>query len=92
MKIATISSKGQITLPRSLMQELDITTKSKVLIERSNGTLVIQPIRKSIVEQTAGSLAKYIPKEKRGVPFNKIREITQRLAAEELMKKYSHDY
>lgn len=87
MKIATISSKGQITLPRSLLRDLNIVPKSKVLIKRSNGFLVIQPIKKSIVEQTAGSLAKYIPPDKRGVSFAKIREITQKLAAEELVKR-----
>lgn len=87
MKIATVSSKGQITLPRSLLRDVNITLKSKVLIKRSNGFIVIQPIKKSVVEETAGSLAKYIPKEKRGVPFAKIREITQKLAAEELVKK-----
>lgn len=87
MKIATISSKGQITLPSSLLKELQLQPKHKVIIRRAKNAIFIEPLQRSIVEETAGSLTHLVPPEKRGVSFKKIRAITQRLAAEEIMKE-----
>lgn len=90
MKIATISSKGQITLPRSLLRELNIRPKQKVFIQRENGAFLITPIKKSITEELAGSLTKYIHPSKLGVPFEEVRRKTQELAAKELAEKWKN--
>lgn len=88
MKIATISSKGQITIPKDIQITLNITHGSKVVLYPDRDTLMIKPLKSSIVEQTAGSLKKYVNPKKLGIPFPKVREETQEIVAAELAKQY----
>ena len=83
-KIATISSKRQVTLPRQLSSGIKIMPREKVLMEESEEGLIIKPLKRSIVEELAGSLAPFIPPSKRGVPFDKIMEETKRIVAKKL--------
>lgn len=87
MKIATISSKGQITIPKDVQKMMNVTYGSKVMLYPDKNILMIKPLKNSIVEQTAGSLKKYVDPKKLGIPFSKVREETQRIAAAELAKK-----
>lgn len=86
MRIVTLSSKHQITIPTALLQQLQVAPRSKLLIQAENNSIMIRPLRKSVVDEVAGSLAKYIPVSKRGVPFSKIMEITKNKAAAMLAK------
>ncbi len=88
MKVVKISSKGQITIPRAVQEKMDVTYGSKVILFSEKDSLVIKPLRKSITEQTAGSLRKYVDPKKLGISFVKVREETHKLAAEEVVKKY----
>jgi bifunctional DNA-binding transcriptional regulator/antitoxin component of YhaV-PrlF toxin-antitoxin module len=60
---ATITSKGQLTLPRDVRKALDSNT---VELKVDGETVVLTPIR-----SIAGALDKYAGKK---APFNKIRE------------------
>lgn len=88
MKIATISSKGQITIPKDVQNLLNITHGSKVILYPEKNVLMIKPLKTSITNQTAGSLKKFVHPNLLGISFAKIREETQKLAATELGKKY----
>lgn len=88
MRIATISSKGQITIPKAFQNMMNVEYGSKVMLYPHKNILMIKPLKSSIVEQTAGSLKKYVDPKKLGIPFPKVRSETQRLAATELAKKY----
>lgn len=87
MNIVTISSKRQITLPKQLLLYIGAKPRDKMMIKAEKGDLRLKPLKTSIVQQVAGSLSKYIPASKRGVPFSKIMEETQRIVAAELAKK-----
>ena len=88
MKIVTISSKGQITIPMDVQKIMNVTQGSKVMLYPEKNILMVKPLKSSIVAQTAGSLKKYIDPKKLGIPFSKVREETQKIAAAELVKKY----
>ena len=88
MKIATISSKGQITIPKDVQNILNITHGSKVILYPDKNVLMIKPLKTSIANQTAGSLKKFVNPKLLGVSFAKAREETQKLAATELGEKY----
>ncbi len=88
MKLVTLSSKNQITLPKSLLQQLGVTSKSKLLIEAKGDSLVVKPVRQSIVDATAGSLTKYISPDKFGKSLEEIMEETRKLVVKDLVKKY----
>ena len=89
MKIATVSSKGQITIPKDFLENiLNISYGSKVILDSDKDVLTIKPLKQSLVTQTAGSLKKFVNPELLNIPFAKAREETQRLAAAELKKKY----
>lgn len=86
MKIALLSSKGQITIPKEVQKLLNITYRSRLALYPEKNVLIVKPLKTSIVEQTAGSLARYVPPEKRGVPFSHVREETRKIVAEKLAK------
>jgi AbrB family looped-hinge helix DNA binding protein len=87
MKIATISSKNQITLPASLLASLGIGPKTKVLISKKSDEITIKPIATSLTDELGGSLSKYANPSKLGVPFEEVRQRTQELVAKELATK-----
>jgi len=87
MRVTTISSKQQITIPRELLLALELRPQEKVLMESEGRRLIIQPLRSSIVEQTAGSLTKYVQRAKLGKPLSAVMEETKRKAAREIARK-----
>ena len=88
MHIATISSKRQITLPKHFLEALGLEPRKKVLIERDKNILKLRPIRKSVVEETAGSLKKYVNPSLLGKSVEEIDREAKKLYAEHLAKKY----
>lgn len=60
MNIATVSSKRQITIPKSLLEAIGIYPLGKITLEKDRKMIVLKPLTKSIIEQTAGSLRKYV--------------------------------
>jgi len=87
MKITLLSSKGQITIPKEIQIALQIGHQSKLALYPQKGGLLVKPLRSSLVEQTAGSLRHLISKEKKGVPFEKVREETHKIVAKALVNK-----
>lgn len=84
MKTVTVSSKRQIAIPKDFLEELGVDFGGKLRIEKDKNTLRLTPVKKSITDELAGSLAHLIPKNKRGVPFAKIMEETEKLAVKQL--------
>lgn len=87
MKIVKISSKNQITLPQEMLKSLQVAPRQSVLIDQRGEEIVVKPLKESIVEQTAGSLTKYVHPSKLGVPFATVMEETKRIVAKELAKE-----
>lgn len=88
MKVATLSTKGQITIPKDIQKLMSVTYGSKLLLYPNKNMLMVKPLKTSLGEQTAGSLKKYAAKDTLGVPFSEVRKTTQELIARELGKKY----
>lgn len=87
MRVVTISSKNQISLPISLLRELNLKPKNKVLVKRADGYIMLEPIQESIVEELAGSLTKYVDRKKLGKSFSEIMLETKKRSAARLAKK-----
>ncbi len=86
MQIALLSSKGQVTIPKKIQKELKIGHRSRLIIYPQKDVIIIKPLKTSITEQTAGSLAHLIPESKKGISFDQILEKTKKIAASELAK------
>ncbi|MBI2017688.1 AbrB/MazE/SpoVT family DNA-binding domain-containing protein [Candidatus Daviesbacteria bacterium] len=87
MKITLLSSKGQITIPKDIQQELKLAPRMRIALYPQKGALLVKPLKTSIVDQVGGSLLKYIPPSKRGIPFSKVMEETKKIVARDLVKK-----
>lgn len=87
MKIVTISSKRQITIPNDYLLSLDLEPRARLIMKFENGTLLMKPLKTSIVEQTAGSLKKYVSPSKLKMSFFKILQETKKKTAKRLAKK-----
>lgn len=62
MKIVTMTSQGQITLPAYLRRKYNFGSSNKVLVKEKNNQIVVEPV--SDVMSLAGVLNKYAKKEK----------------------------
>jgi len=69
MKIATITSKRQLTIPVSFFGHLALKTGQKVIISQENNFIKIEPAL-SLVKRLAGSVKK--PSRFKKMPLNKI--------------------
>ena len=88
MQIVTISSKRQITLPKRMLDELDLKPKSKMIIVREKDTYRLKPIKRSIVDELGGSLKKFVDPSKLGKSIKEIDREDKKLYAEHLAKKF----
>lgn len=82
MYVTTLSIKNQITIPKFLLNMIGVKDRTQFLISKKDDILTMRPIRTSLVDELAGSLS--IPKNKRGIPFNKVREIMAKKVAYEI--------
>lgn len=87
MKIVTISSKRQITLPAVMLSQLGVGPNSKLMIEERENNLTLKPIKTSVVDEVAGSLHKFVPPSKRGRLLEEIMRETKRIVAKKLATK-----
>jgi len=87
MKIVKLSSKNQITIPSEFLASLKLKPLGKILLLRADNMLILKPIGVSIVNETAGSLTKYVDSSKLGVVFSEIIKKTKRITAKKLARK-----
>jgi len=73
MPVATITSKGQITIPKEIRDALHLTQNDKVTIVAEEGVAIIKPIKGNILD--IGASIKIASKEK-PIDFKKVREET----------------
>ena len=84
MRIVILSVKNQITIPKALLQQLQVAPKSKLLIKAENDVILARPLKQSVFDELAGSLTKYVHPSKLGVPFDVIMEETKKIVAKKL--------
>lgn len=87
MRIVTVSSKRQITIPVQMLNSLGIEPNERILIEEGKESITLKPMGTSIVDEVAGSLSRFVPASKKGKPFSEIMEETKRIVAKKLAKK-----
>jgi len=79
---STITSKGQVTIPRAVRQRLGLKSGVKVDIYPTQDGFIGRPRRKSRILELLGDL-KHLD---HGESFREIREKTHELAAREIVK------
>jgi antitoxin PrlF len=63
---ATLSSKGQITIPKHIRDLLGLKPGEQVeFIQRGQSFVLVAPKASEVIEQTAGSLRAYLPSGRR---------------------------
>lgn len=87
MKIVTLSSKRQITIPKYILEDRILRPGDRLIIQREQDGLLIKPIGTSVVRETAGSLGQYIPSVKRGVSLSVILRETKKKTSKKLARE-----
>jgi AbrB family looped-hinge helix DNA binding protein len=64
-RVVTLSSKGQFTLPIAVRRRWGLGPGDRVTLAVRAGGIAVRPLRRSIVAQTAGSLQRFVPQDKR---------------------------
>ncbi len=73
MPVATITSKGQMTIPKDIRDALHLSQNDKVAIYLEEGVAVIKPIRGDILD--IGASVK-IPAKEQNIDFKRVRKET----------------
>ncbi len=81
----TTTSKGQLTIPKSVRNKLGLKSGIKVDIYPTDNGFIGRLHRKSRIMEVIGDL-KHLD---RGEPLAEIREKTQKLAAKEIVSKFN---
>lgn len=87
MKIVTLSSKRQITIPKYIFGEEVLRPGDRLIIQKEQDGLLIKPLGASVVRETAGSLGTYIPSTKRGISLSKILQETKKKTSRKLARE-----
>lgn len=85
MQIVTISSKNQITLPVALLRSFGLTQFQKLLIDKDEEQIVLRPLKKSIVAETAGSLTPHVASTKLGRGWKEVLRETKKIVSKRLV-------
>lgn len=56
-EFATVTSKGQLVIPASIRQRLNIRKGTRVLFFEDNGRLLLQPLTDDFIDRVTGCLA-----------------------------------
>ena len=84
MKIVTLSSKRQITIPKHILGDRILLPGDRLIIQKEQYGLSIKPLGTSVVRETAGSLGQYISSAKRGVSLAEILRETKKKTSKKL--------
>lgn len=84
MQIVTISSKNQITLPVNLLRNFGLSPAKKLLVDVEKGHIVLRPLKKTIIGETAGSLTPYVTAAKLGRTWAEIIRETRKTVSKRL--------
>jgi antitoxin PrlF len=80
---ATVSSKGQITLPRAVREALGITKGSTLSLRLAEGEVSLSPVATDAAGRLAGSLRRYGRPGRRAKVRAQTRKRVARAAASE---------
>lgn len=70
------------------MDELAIKPSSKLIIEKKGRSLLLRPMKKSVVDELGGSLRPFVDPKKLGVSFDKVMEETMRIVTKDLAENH----
>jgi bifunctional DNA-binding transcriptional regulator/antitoxin component of YhaV-PrlF toxin-antitoxin module len=87
MKVVTISSKNQITLPAQVLAHLGVSAHDKALVEKQGDTIVVTPLKTSVVDQVSGSLRSQIPQSKQAASLKEIDQTVRKKVAKKLAEE-----
>ncbi len=79
MPVATLTSKGQMTIPKEVRKALNLKPFKKVILFVDGNQAVIKPLRGNILD-ICGSIR--IPDKEMPISFRKVREETKERVAE----------
>lgn len=84
MYTVTLSSQRQITLPKILLDMINVGKNEKLFLYVKNDSIVATPVGSSVVKSLSGSLEKFIPDDKKSATLKTIDKFTRKAAANKI--------
>ena len=63
MPLAHVTQTGNVSIPKAWRDELGIEPNSEILIERKNGTIIIEPLKKKSLADAFNSIDEEIKRK-----------------------------
>lgn len=82
MPIATLTSKGQVTIPKEIRKFLNLEPSAKVIISVENSRAVIKPLYGNILD-IGGSVK--IPNKRKPTSFHEVRNKTKNVVSKKIV-------
>ncbi len=87
MKVVKVLQKGQIVIPKEIREKVGIKIGNKVLVQETEGAVLIMPEPKDPLEAMVGLWKEYRPKEPSWKVLRKMRNEDERKDRLELRRK-----
>ena len=87
MKIVTLSSKRQITIPKHILGDRILRPGDRLMIQKEQHGLSLKLLGTSVVRETAGSLGRYISSAEREVSLPAILRETKKKTSKRLAEE-----
>lgn len=84
MKVATISTQRQITLPKVILEMLSLAPRDSVVLELKDDGVMVKPVPESVTRMIAGSVGHKISKEKKKIPIDDAIKMAKKTAARKI--------
>ncbi len=84
MPISTLSSKGQMTIPKEVRQALNLKPSEKMVIFVEGNQAIIKPLKGNLLD-IGGSIP--IPEKEKPISFKKVREEVRKRVTKGIVEK-----
>jgi AbrB family looped-hinge helix DNA binding protein len=82
MPISTLTSKGQVTIPKEIRDALGLKVHDRVNFIERNGEIVIKPLKGNILD-----LKGSVKPKKRPENFEEVRKMTRKIIAKKAIRE-----
>lgn len=87
MPIVKLSSQRQITIPKWMLELIGAKAHDKLVVKFEDNRLILELIKKDLVEELAGSLAHLVPPDKRNIPIEEAIKMAKDIAAQHIARE-----
>jgi AbrB family looped-hinge helix DNA binding protein len=86
MPIATLTAKGQVTIPKAIREALGLEAQSQIMVTVEKNSVIMTPVRQNLL-----GLRGFVTPKERPTDFAHVRSVVQSAVARQVMQEGAHE-